>query len=170
MAFEPTALDSKKVEKVATPEVEVGEAKVDTEKLPEGGKETAEKEIATRVEAAPSGGAPVAAPAVVVAEEKDPELKKIEDILAEDMTDIFLSLPEEKRQAFKIKGEEVAQGIKAIINSGKIKLMKILELIRSWLKMVPGINKFFLEQEAKIKVDKLMGEFEKKASTPKDIL
>jgi hypothetical protein len=38
----------------------------------------------------------------------------------------------------------------------KIKVNKIIDLIRRWLKLIPGINKFFLEQEVKIKADKII--------------
>ena len=35
-------------------------------------------------------------------------------------------------------------------------LFKIIDVIKKWLSIIPGINKFFLEQEAKIKTDKIM--------------
>ena len=31
-----------------------------------------------------------------------------------------------------------------------------MSLIREWLKVIPGINKFFLEQTVKIKTDKII--------------
>ena len=43
-----------------------------------------------------------------------------------------------------------------MIETGKAVGRKILKLIRSWLKLIPGVNKFFLEQEAKIKTDKIV--------------
>ncbi|RMD51274.1 hypothetical protein D6827_02550 [Candidatus Parcubacteria bacterium] len=89
-------------------------------------------------------------------EVKDPVLKDIEDLLAEDLSDIYLSLPQEKKAAFREKGEETAAKIKNMIEAGKAKYKKILSLIRDWLKMIPGVNKFFLEQEAKIKTDKII--------------
>ena len=38
--------------------------------------------------------------------------------------------------------------------TGKAK--KIFQLILEWLKLLPGINRFFLEQEAKIKTDRII--------------
>ena len=38
----------------------------------------------------------------------------------------------------------------------KIQVKKIFILIISWLKIIPGVNKFFLEQEAKIKADRIL--------------
>jgi len=43
-----------------------------------------------------------------------------------------------------------------MVGSFKIKARKVLHLIRDWLKIIPGINKYFLEQEAKIKTDKII--------------
>lgn len=87
---------------------------------------------------------------------KDPVVVDIENILADSFGEIYLGLPEDKRPIFKQKGEEVATAIKQLIDSGKVKTKSILDLIRDWLKLVPGINKFFLEQEAKIKTDEVM--------------
>lgn len=89
---------------------------------------------------------------------KDPDLAAIEEVLAEDLVDIYVNLPENKKPAFKKKGEEVAAAVKQMVDSGKFQAKKILDLIREWLRMIPGINKFFLEQEAKIKADKI-GDF-----------
>lgn len=95
-------------------------------------------------------------PARPVAPAKDKTLQKIEDILGEDMTDTFLRLPPEKQRLFKEKGEETAGLIKQIIEGAKANTKKIFDLIRKWLKIIPGINQFFLEQEAKIKTDKIL--------------
>ena len=96
------------------------------------------------------------APVRVVAPAKDPTLQKIEDIMGEDLTDAFLKLSPEKQQQFKEKGEETAGLIKQIIEGAKVNTKKIFDLIRKWMKMIPGINRFFLEQEAKIKTDKIL--------------
>lgn len=96
------------------------------------------------------------APVPYAAPAKDRTLQKIEDILGEDMTDTFLKLSPDKQKLFKEKGEETAGLIKQIIEGAKVNTKKIFELIRKWLKLVPGINQFFLEQEAKIKTDKIL--------------
>jgi hypothetical protein len=82
--------------------------------------------------------------------------KDIENILAEDMEDIFLSLPPEKQQEFKKEGEEVAKKINLLMEAAKISFKKIVNLIRKWLMLIPRVNKFFLEQEAKIKADEIV--------------
>jgi len=46
--------------------------------------------------------------------------------------------------------------INTLLDKAKINLGKIASLIRKWLSIIPGVNKFFLEQEAKIKADEIM--------------
>ena len=58
---------------------------------------------------------------------------------------------------FKLKGEEVARNIEQVVAAGKSKAKQILHWIKDWLKLIPGVNRFFLEQEAKIKTDKIIG-------------
>ena len=96
------------------------------------------------------------APVQTVAPAKDKILQKIEDILGEEMTDTFLKLSPDRQKLFKEKGEEIAGLIKQMIESAKVNTKKIFDLIRKWLKLIPGINQFFLEQEAKIKTDKIL--------------
>jgi hypothetical protein len=93
--------------------------------------------------------------------EKSGTLIKIEKILEEDLESFYFSMPPEKQQAFKEKGEETASKIEKMVETGRSVARKILKLIRSWLKIIPGVNKFFLEQEAKIKTDKVMAMAEK---------
>jgi len=87
---------------------------------------------------------------------KDEITKEIENILAEDLTDIFLKMTPAQQEEFRIKGEETASKIRVLLTSAKVNVKKILVLIGDWLKIIPGINRFFLEQEAKIKTDKIL--------------
>lgn len=87
---------------------------------------------------------------------KSEELQKIENILAEDLEPLFKELPANRQQEFKLKGEETATQIEKILSAVKFHANKIIALIRAWLTMIPGVNKFFIEQETKIKVDKLL--------------
>jgi hypothetical protein len=41
---------------------------------------------------------------------------------------------------------------------------KIVQAIVEWLKLVPGINKFFIKQTAKIKTDKILAAKKKEES------
>lgn len=107
-----------------------------------------------------SAPAPVAAPAPA----KDKILKEVEDILSNGLGEIYTNLPDAKKSAFRQKGEEVAMTIRQMFVTGKVKVHTILDAIRGWLRMIPGINKFFLEQEAKIKTDRVLAYGEKMKS------
>lgn len=82
--------------------------------------------------------------------------QEIDNILSEGLHDVFLKMNTARQQEFKRTGEETAVKIAVMMDKGKLKISKVIELIKKWLKLIPGINKFFLEQEAKIKADKIM--------------
>ncbi|MFA6252736.1 MAG: hypothetical protein WCV69_00485 [Patescibacteria group bacterium] len=83
-------------------------------------------------------------------------LEKVEKILAEDMDNIFLSLDVNQQAEFKKRGEEVSRQITKLLSKGSVSFKKIVNLIVSWLRIIPHVNRFYLEQEAKIKTDKIM--------------
>jgi hypothetical protein len=82
--------------------------------------------------------------------------QEIDNILSEGLHDVFLKMNTERQKEFKRTGEDTAVKIAVMMDKGKLKVSKVIELIKKWLKLIPGINKFFLEQEAKIKADKIM--------------
>ena len=82
--------------------------------------------------------------------------KEIEDILASELVEIYTELPQSIKSDFKRKGEETISLIYAILNSTKVSTQKIIDLIKDWLMIIPGVNKFFVEQAAKIKTDELI--------------
>jgi len=82
--------------------------------------------------------------------------REIEKILEEDLEEIYLNLPVDRQKEFKAKGEETAEEINSLLDRAKIKAKKIIELIVKWLAIIPGVNRFFLEQEAKIKADEIV--------------
>lgn len=92
----------------------------------------------------------------VIPSVKDEIYVKIEKIMEEGMNDAFQRLSPIAQQEFKIKGEKTATKINELLRSTHVKAKQIFRLIIEWLKMLPGVNKFFLEQEAKIKTDKIL--------------
>ncbi|MFZ2189657.1 MAG: hypothetical protein WA057_06330 [Candidatus Magasanikiibacteriota bacterium] len=94
---------------------------------------------------------------------KDDITVQIEKIMEEGLGDAYKELTPIQKQEFKIKGEEVAWEIRNMVKQAHVKVKTIFRLLLEWLKMLPGINRFFLEQEAKIKTDKIinMHEIEK---------
>ena len=87
---------------------------------------------------------------------KDAVIIKIEKIMEEGLNDSFQRLSPVAKQEFKLKGEQTASQIRELLKSAHVKVKKILRLILDWLRILPGINHFFLEQEAKIKTDKII--------------
>lgn len=82
--------------------------------------------------------------------------QEIDKVLAEGLNDIFLKMDSRQQVDFKKAGEETVAKINNLLSETKIKVNRIIDLIKKWLKMIPGVNKFFLEQEAKIKTDKIV--------------
>lgn len=99
--------------------------------------------------------APLAVPPAIM-EEKSQMRRDIERILEEDLGDIYLTLNQKQRSQFRIEGEKAAAKIELILQQAKVHLMTLIKLIRAWLLLLPGVNRFFLEQEAKIKAEKLL--------------
>lgn len=87
---------------------------------------------------------------------KSPILLNIEAVMEDGLDDIFLKMESQLQMKFKEEGEKTAVEISRIIESGKIEGRKIFKLMLKWLKIIPGVNKFFLRQEAKIKTDKMI--------------
>ncbi|MFH2097196.1 MAG: hypothetical protein ABII24_01445 [bacterium] len=90
---------------------------------------------------------------------------QVENILEEDLQDIWQSMTQEEQQEFKQAGEQAAVQISNLLQSVKVKVSEITKLIVGWLKFIPGVNKFFIEQEAKIKTDKLLESRDRKLKT-----
>ena len=86
---------------------------------------------------------------------KEQEIKAIESILSDGLGDLYKNLPVQRQQEFKKKGEETAGKIAVLLQNAKTKIKKIINLIKNWLSMLPGVNKFYIEKEAKIKAEKL---------------
>lgn len=89
-----------------------------------------------------------------------PHYQEVEKILEANLGEVFQTMPPQKQQEFKIKGEETTAQITKLLNTAKVKFSslakQIFGLIINWLKVISGVNKFFLEQEAKIKSDKIL--------------
>jgi len=87
---------------------------------------------------------------------KTEDYQKIEKIMEEGLGEAYQSMTADQQKVFKETGEKTASKIEQLLRKAKVKIKEILHLIREWLKIIPGVNKFFLEQEAKIKTDKIL--------------
>ena len=88
--------------------------------------------------------------------QKDFATKEIEKTLEKGLEKTFGEMPPDLQIQFKTKGEEAAQKIRGMLARAKEMARNILELIKSWLGLIPGVSKYFLEQEAKIKTDEIL--------------
>jgi septum formation inhibitor MinC len=115
-------------------------------------------EAGTELEAAQATHAHAVRPQAAQANaqsEKDEIVIEVEKILEDGIGQFYTSLPPEARPVFKKRGEEVAQQIADMVRHLHLKVKKVVKLIADWLRTIPGVNKYFLEQEAKIKADML---------------
>lgn len=112
-------------------------------------------EVPTQINETPSALPPSAPMPIPIAAEQE-QLQQIEEVLAEGLKDIFSALPAVEQQKFKIAGEQAAREVQGLLGQVKVQVGKIIEVIRRWLGSLPAVNKFFIEQEAKIKAQKLV--------------
>ena len=82
--------------------------------------------------------------------------REIEKVLEEDMVPLFLELNPEQRKQFREGGEVSATKIESLLRTGGDVIKAIVRVIREWLLLLPGVNRFFIEREAKIKAQKIL--------------
>ena len=116
--------------------------------------EQEEASAAPVIQAPRSSSTVVASPALAV--KKDEALLEVEKILEDGLGDFVTSLPEAPKARFLKLGREVATQIAKMVRAYKVKVRDVVHLIREWLLVIPGVNAFFLEQEAKIKTDRIL--------------
>jgi hypothetical protein len=91
-----------------------------------------------------------------VSAEKTETYRAIEQVLEHDLDAVFYTMNAEQQLVFKHKGEETASKIELLLQATKVKVNEIFNLIVAWLASIPGVNSFFLKQEAKIKTDQVL--------------
>lgn len=91
-----------------------------------------------------------------ITDQKSKMVIEIEELMAQGLGDQYQRMTPEEQAEFRKVGEETASTISQLIDQFKLTAKKGLQLIRRWLRIIPGVNKFFLEQEAKIKADEII--------------
>ncbi|MDD3285428.1 MAG: hypothetical protein PHG95_02235 [Patescibacteria group bacterium] len=84
------------------------------------------------------------------------QLQAIENIMSSGLDQVFLQMNPQEQKRFKEEGEKTANKISLLLDKAKVGVDKIISLIKRWLGLIPHTNKFFLEQEAKIKADNIL--------------
>ncbi len=141
-------------EPMELPEITPAEAdEAAIEALPETRDDILHAEEVTELEAAQGSST---TPQTQTPSDKDETVIEVEHVLEEGLGPFFESLPPDARPVFKQKGEEVATELARMVSSMHVNVRRALRLIADWLKTIPGVNRFFLEQEAKIKTDRIV--------------
>lgn len=99
---------------------------------------------------------PVSAPLSVEDDYHHQQITAIENIMSSGLDQVFLKMTPAEQQRFKEEGEKTANKIGKLLDKAKTGVDKVISLIKRWLGLIPNVNKFFLEQEAKIKADKIL--------------
>lgn len=89
-------------------------------------------------------------------EEKSEVYRELEEMLAKGLDQVYLSLDAKEQAEFRRRGEETASKIEELVVTFKAKAKDVLKLIKAWLLVIPKVNKHFLEQESKLRTDKVM--------------
>ena len=92
----------------------------------------------------------------IIPQVRDELTREVESIMEEGLTDAFKELSSLEQQEFKIKGEQTAIEIRNMLRGAHVRVKSIFKLLLEWLKLLPGVNRFFLEQEAKIKAERIL--------------
>jgi hypothetical protein len=88
--------------------------------------------------------------------EKDQVTQEVEKILEDGLGEYVPDMPDEAREKFIKKGGEVAGQVSGMVRSMNVGVKRVLDLIKDWLLTIPGVNRYFVEQEAKIKTDRIV--------------
>lgn len=91
-------------------------------------------------------------PIVVI---KDPVYLEVEQVLEDGLGSYYQGMNPKLQQLFKSRGETLAASLALMVTVTKVNVGKVVELIRRWLMLIPGVSRFFLEQEAKIRADRI---------------
>lgn len=140
------------------PAVSLGQKKIEKEKIPEKETQPMEKTAEQPADNAKIKKRPglLQRKQIVIPQVRDELTIKIEKILEAGLDDSYQRLSPIAKQEFKIKGEQAALKIRDLLKSTHLKFKKILKIILDWIRLLPGVNRFFLEQEAKIKADRII--------------
>lgn len=97
----------------------------------------------------------VPAPAAI-AVPPDKVSEDVQKILEDGLEEAIVTMPEEAKQRFLQKGKEIGTILADMVRHYKVEVKRVLSMLKEWLTAIPGINKFFLEKEAKIKTDRIL--------------
>ena len=137
------------------PSIELPKARPEKGEVPSGAPVERPRAEPTPAEAARQP-APVVRVAQPLVSKKSPLLQDIEGVLEEDLLVLYRALSQSQRKQFKSTGERTARNIETLLKKATVTIVEVIRLIRSWLRLLPGVNIFFIEKEAKIKAERIL--------------
>ncbi len=84
------------------------------------------------------------------------QLEEIEEILSDGVKDFYDAMQDLEKKRFRDTGEKLARDIYDMLQKGHASFKKFLDAIIPWLTLIPHVNQFYLEKEAKKRADKLI--------------
>lgn len=87
-------------------------------------------------------------------------LNDLENVLAQDLGEVFRALSSEQQSKFKAKGEQLARDVQEMVAQNSWRGHKVLQRVTEWLGLIPNVNVYYLRQMAKIKFDALADIYE----------
>lgn len=85
-----------------------------------------------------------------------PMQQQVENILEDGMSNAYQMMDVPTQHKFRTVGESTAVAIVNLLTQTTIQARKIVLLILRWLKIIPHINPYYLEEEAQIKAAKII--------------
>jgi len=91
-------------------------------------------------------------------------MRQVELVLEEGLADTYRKMTPDRQKKFRAEGERIGGLLAEMVRRAKVRAREALDLITRWLRIIPGVNAFYLAQEAKLKTDKIiaLAEEEKK--------
>lgn len=144
---------------MAPPEVREATNGNETESAPETGSDVPETDLSAAETGPQETDSPAESPADQgfdgpPPEQKDPVRMKVERILEDNLWDLYRTLPQGSRAKFKEQGEALAATLRGSLDLPKFRADDAYTAVAKWLKTIPRVNPYFLQQEAKIKTDR----------------
>lgn len=87
---------------------------------------------------------------------KDEVYEEVEKIVEDGLGPFVETMEAGAKDRFLKKGRDVTAIIAGMVRGMHIKTKEVFRLLKEWLLTIPGVNKFFLEQEVKIKTDRIV--------------
>ncbi|MCW1930290.1 MAG: hypothetical protein KIH62_003140 [Candidatus Kerfeldbacteria bacterium] len=88
--------------------------------------------------------------------QKTAQREELEEILADRVAEVYQMLSPKEQEQFRKAGEEAVTKIEILMMQFKATARAVVQIIRQWLRTIPRVNAFFLEQESKIKTDRVL--------------